>query len=451
MHETAQITDERLLAVQKALERAQDLVARSLVAGDKRMEVVYLKTIADEDKVARQFIRPFFEAEGDAFADYLASLVFQVPYTTPEAAVDLVLNGHLLVAYRGRASLYDIRIVKDDQPLPADIETTLHGPQNALGHNLLINVHLLRNRYRNAALAVELAELGEKSHTNIALLYDAERVRPKSLAILRGKVQQGGVEVLFAAGQLERAFSRPHRTLFPTFMVTDRPDRIVYELNRGKVVVLIHGTPFALVAPGYFFDFFSAMDDLYYPGWVRTFFLGLRFTALVVTLITPGLYVALTAFNPGVFRAQLTLSIAGSRAAVPFSAFFEMLFMMIALELLLEASVRLPKSISATATTVGGLILGQAMTAAGLVSDIMLIVAAVVAISSFVIPVNAMFYAVRIARYPIFLLCSLYGLVGLGIGLVGLIFFLAGKESFGEPYLYLPFDRPPTEKGPEGA
>ncbi|MBE3596292.1 MAG: spore germination protein [Hydrogenibacillus sp.] len=445
------VRDERLIAVQKTLEGAQDVVERTLVDGDKTMELLYIKTIADEDKLERYFIRPFYEADGDIVADYLASLSIRTPYSTPEAAQDLVLNGHVLIVYRDQAALFDIRLALDVQVLPAENESTLQGPQNAFSQTLLVNLNLIRYRYRNPSLAVELAALGTKSRTNVALVYDRARVRRASLEIMRQKMRDEKVEALFATGQLERYFNPKKWTLFPTFMTTDRPDRVVYEINRGKIALIVDGTPFVFVAPGYFFDFFSAMEDLYHPAWVRTFFLTMRFLALLVTLITPGLYVALTAFNPGVFRVQLTLSIAGSRAAVPFSAFFEMLFMMIAIELLLEASVRLPKSISAAATTVGGLILGQAMTAAGLVSDVMLIVAAVVAISSFVVPINAMFYAVRIVRYPILLACTFYGLVGLGVALVALIFFLANKDSFGEPYFYLPFDKGTQEKGLGGA
>ena len=456
------IPDSRLLACKEQLKSAEDLVhqvfTRPLIKDDEEngphythVEVLYLKTIADENKIMRLFVRPFYEADPEQFKAYLEALPIQTPYNDEKQALDQLLNGSVLLIYGERAILYDVRLALDVSIPPAEVESVIQGPQNALSENLLVNINLLRFRYRVPDLAIELHELGRQSHTNVAIVYQKSNLRKHVLDALKQKLDDGSLEALFAAGQLERYFNGKKWTLFPTFMITDRPDRIVYELNRGKVALVIDGSQFVLIAPAYFFDFYSAMDDLYHPTWVRVFFLSMRFTALIVTLITPALYVALTSFNPGVFRAQLTLSIAGSRAAVPFSAFFEVLFMMIIVELILEASIRLPKSISATATTVGGLILGQATTAAGLVSDIMLIVVATVAISSFVVPINSMLYAVRIIRYPILFASAGFGLVGLGVALVGLIFYLASLDSFGEPYFYLPFDKGNVQKTQGGA
>ncbi|MBE3593636.1 MAG: spore germination protein [Candidatus Carbobacillus altaicus] len=454
--------DPRLLACKDRLKSAEDLVYQVFERGFSedeaengpaltRVEVLYLKTIADENKVMRLFVRPFYEADPKTYKAYLEALPIQTPYQDEKQAVDQLLNGSALVIYGELARLYDVRLALDIGIQPAEVESVIQGPQNALSENLLVNINLLRFRYRVSDLVVKLTELGSQSHTNVAIVYQKSTLRENVLTALQQKLEDGSLEALFAAGQLERYFNGNKWTLFPTFMITDRPDRIIYELNRGKVALIIDGSQFALIAPAYFFDFYSAMDDLYHPTWVRVFFLTMRFTALIVTLITPALYVALTSFNPGVFRAQLTLSIAGSRAAVPFSAFFEVLFMMIVVELILEASIRLPKSISAAATTVGGLILGQATTAAGLVSDIMLIVVATVAISSFVVPINSMLYAVRIMRYPILFASAGFGLVGLGVALVGLIFYLASLDSFGEPYFYLPFSKGNVSKTQGGA
>lgn len=178
----------------------------------------------------------------------------------------------------------------------------------------------------------------------------------------------------------------------------------------------------------------SSMDDLYLPYWVSKGLQFLRYVSLFLTITLPALYIAVISFNPGFFRVQLTLSIAGSRADVPYPSYIEVIFMLFMTEALTEASIRLPKFIGGTATTVGGLILGQAAEQAGLVSSIMIIVTSAVTISNFVIPISTMSFAVRVVRYPLILLSTLYGLVGLIVGLFWVAGFLVDQRSFGKPY-----------------
>jgi spore germination protein KA len=134
------------------------------------------------------------------------------------------------------------------------------------------------------------------------------------------------------------------------------------------------------------------------------------------------------------FRVQLSLSIACSRAAVPYPSFIEVLIMLFMIEALTEASIRLPKYIGQTSATVGGLILGQAAQQAGLVSSVLIIVVSLVAISSFVIPVNQMFYTIRVIRYPLIIMASLLGVTGLAGGFFVLLIWLANLRSLGQPY-----------------
>jgi spore germination protein len=220
-------------------------------------------------------------------------------------------------------------------------------------------------------------------------------------------------------------------------MITERPDRAAINLSQGKVVIIIDGTPFALIGPAVFYDFFSGVDDLYQSFFISRFLVFLRYMGLFISLTVPALYVSIASFNPEIFRVQLTISIAGSRAAVPYPSFLEVFFMLGTMELITEASLRLPKAIGQTATTVGGLILGQAAQQAGLVSAIMIIVVASVAIANFVIPVNAMSFSIRVSKYILVAFASIFGIIGLIAALVGLIIYLCGLRSLGQPYLKL--------------
>ncbi|WP_311198761.1 spore germination protein [Paenibacillus hexagrammi] len=184
----------------------------------------------------------------------------------------------------------------------------------------------------------------------------------------------------------------------------------------------------------------ASMEDFYQNYWISRFVVILRMLGLFVSTTLASWYVGLVSYNPEVLRVQLSLSIAGSRASVPYPSYVEVFFMLIMTEMLIEASIRLPKSIGSTATTVGGLILGQAATQAGLVSNIMIILIAAVAISNFVIPINMMSFGMRVAKYVLLLFTTMFGLMGLIAAFIGLVAYLASMESYGQPYLKLYFE-----------
>lgn len=200
-------------------------------------------------------------------------------------------------------------------------------------------------------------------------------------------------------------------------------------------MILQDGSSQCLAAPVVFFDFMNTMEDDYHTVIISTFLRMLRYLGFFISLLLPSIYVGVTSYAPEVFRTELALTVAGSRMGVPFSSFVEVLFMLFFMELLLEASIRLPKAVSATATTVGGLILGTAVTEASLASNIMVIIVSAVAISTFVIPVNEMAFAIRIVRLLLIVITSIFGLAGLTLGFLVFILYLTSLDSYGEPYL----------------
>jgi len=208
---------------------------------------------------------------------------------------------------------------------------------------------------------------------------------------------------------------------------------------------LISGTPFAVVLPTVMKDFMASMEDIYQTFWVTKFLQMLRYIGFFTSLILPGLYVAVTSYNPELFRVQLAISIAGSRTGVPYPSFIEVTIMLIMMEMLTEASIRLPKAIGPTATTVGGLILGQAATEAGLVSNIMIIIVSTVAISNFVVPINAFSFTLRIMKYIVLAFATIFGLVGVVVGFMILVAYMVKLDSFGTPFLTLVQTKPNKE------
>jgi hypothetical protein len=409
---------------------------QTLTLDDMKVELVYIKSLSDPKKVQELVVKSFFELESlEKFESYMESLDGYVEYKDEEEAVESVFKGNVVILTPTRALIVDLMNYVNQGILEASTETTIQGPQTALSENVQLNLNLIRHRYHKKSLITEkLQPIGNISKMDTFLVYDKEMVSEELLQKVREKLDSIKMDIVQAPGSIRRGMMK-EKALFPTFITTERPDRIAYNLSKGKVVLLMEGTPFAMIIPAVFFDFMSSMEDFYQTYWVSKFIITLRYIGLLVSVSLPALYVAITAFTPELFRVQLALSIAGSRIGVPYPAYLEVLFMLLIMEMLIEASIRLPKTIGGTATTVGGLILGQASTEAGLVSTLMIIIVASVAISNFVIPINEMGFAMRVVKYILLLLGTIFGTVGLIVSLLGFLLYLVHLDSFGEPFL----------------
>ncbi len=182
---------------------------------------------------------------------------------------------------------------------------------------------------------------------------------------------------------------------------------------------------------------FVLESDRNLPPLIMVALRGLRIVGVLTALLFPGLYVALVSVNPEILRIELALSVAQSRADVPYPALIEILMMLLTLELIIEASVRLPKSIGPTITMVGGIIIGQAVVEAKLVSGLLIIVLAATTIANSTINGLQNSLSIRLFKYIIVILAAIYGVLGLLAGIVLVSAYLASIKAFDVSYLYL--------------
>jgi spore germination protein len=422
--------------LRQQLVHSADVIYNEIKNAEMSLQLLYIQSVCDEAKIMTHIIAPFYSQQIITVYDtYLESLPDSSMLTSPAEGLEQILHGSVIIFLEKQIYIFEAPKFEASPIAPATVEKIVQGPKDSLSEDIQINLNLIRNRYRSKTLAVEMLQIGELSKAKVAVIYDQLCVDNTILNQLKAKLNELKVELISSADQLSLLLSQRKFELFPTTMSTERPDRMVKNLSEGKICILIEGIPTCLLLPSVFYDFISAMDDNMIPPIVGNFFVALRYLGLFVSVTLPAFYVGITTYNPEFFRIQLILLIAGSREIVPYPAYTEMLLMLIIMEFLIEASIRLPKTIGQTATTVGGLILGQAATGAGLVSNIVIIIVAAVAISNFVIPINTMSYSFRVVKYILLALASFLGILGIIVGLIGLVLYLTNLRSFGKPYL----------------
>lgn len=413
-----------------------DISLKPLQIEGNRVFIFYLKSVVDGIKLHEMLIKPFFEMKSnESFRSYIESLPNLTNMKFEEELLIELTKGHVLLAINDAFFLIDIKLVNSIALHQTVIEPTVYGPQLALSEDIETNLNIIRQRYHEPTLKFEMHQMKGKSHQEVVIIYDEKTVKQSVLENIQQRIKNLDVPLIQSTGELQLHLNGSKFSIFPILILTERPDRISYNLAAGKVVIMINGSPHALIAPVVFFDFMISMEDNYHTFWITTFTLILRYIGLFICFILPSMYVAITSYSPDILRTELALTVAGSRVGVPYPSFIEVIFMLIFMEFLTEASIRLPKAISATATTVGGLILGTAVTEATLTSNIMIIIVSAVAITSFVIPISEMSFSIRICRYLLVIYTTLFGMIGLILGALGILMFLVNKRSFGEPYL----------------
>src|SRR5690606_16495789 len=161
----------------------------------------------------------------------------------------------------------------------------------------------------------------------------------------------------------------------------------------------------------------------------------IRLVGMFSSLLLPSLYIAFSSFHPEMIPSRLVIAMAAGRSTVPFPAIVEAFLMELTIEVLREASVRLPGPIGPTIGIVGALVVGESAVSASLVSPIMVIVVALTTIGSFTTPSYNSSIAVRMLRFPMMIFAGMFGLYGIMLFLIMIIIHLSSLKSFGVPYM----------------
>ncbi|MDF2791442.1 MAG: spore germination protein, partial [Neobacillus sp.] len=276
--------------------------------------------------------------------------------------------------------------------------------------------------------------VGERNKTEIRLLYIKGLTDETNVQTLRQRIKDLEIDDVVDSNVLSQLLDDQSLSLFPQMLQTELPDRVSYMLLKGKVAILVDRSPYALLGPANFLNFFESTDDIYSRWNLGMFLRWLRFISIILaTLLTP-LYVATVTYHYQVVPVPLLLSIGQSRSNVPFPPVMEALILEFILELLKEAGARLPTKVGQTMGIVGGIVIGQAAVEAGFTSNILIILVALSALGTFTSPSYIMGTAFRFVRYPLIIFAGAWGGIGLMFGLIILILHLLKLTSMGAPY-----------------
>lgn len=314
-------------------------------------------------------------------------------------------------------------------------ETIVKGPREGFTETLRINTSLLRRKIKHPSLRIISLKLGDITNTDVVVTYIEKISSPDIVSEVLKRLSKIKMDSVIDAGYIEEMIEDYPYSPFPQVHYTERPDVLAGKLLEGKVGIIIDGTPIVLVVPTTVMQFLNVNEDYYQRAMVAILSRFVRYVGAFVAMVAPSTYIAVTTFHQEIIPTDLLMSIAAARQGVPFPALIEALIMIVILEILQEAGLRLPKPIGQTIGIVGALIIGDAAVQAGLVSPLMVIIIGLTAVASYAVPYYDLSLAVRLIRFPLMILAGVFGFFGVAVGLYAIIIHLLGLRSFGVPYL----------------
>ena len=417
-----------------------DLVFNSYVIQNEKVAVFYLSNLINSDKLENSILEPLLSSKKPWTNEDLLNEIPIGESNTANTLEDIntkIILGEVFIYVEQEEVILAYSLIKKEKRSleKAETESLVLGPKIAFTESIITNINIVRWRIRSPELVIEEFTVGGTVPRDVRVVYMKSIANQEDVNTVKQRIRDLDVDEIEDSIVLKQYMEDDQFNLFPQLEITELPDKFSYGITKGKVGVLVENSPSGIIAPANLFSFLESTEDLYMRWQAGSFLRILRFIAMFFSIIITPIYVAIVSFQYDVIPTKLLITVGQSRANVPFSPILEALLLEFLIELLREAGARLPTKVGQTMGIVGGIVIGQAAVAAGITSNILLIVVSMSALASFTTPSYLLGTTIRIIRMPLIILAGSFGLFGLMWALCFLIIHLLKLTSLGRPFL----------------
>lgn len=422
---------------------SKDYIFKHLTISKENILVIFNETLIDTERTNDFILRPLLHLRKKDLNNLENKLPnINILKITKEETLEYLPMGFVIIITTKNIYAIETRTLLDRGVQNIESELSITGPKDSFSESYNVNVALIRKRLKSTELFIENIELGRTTKTKIGIVYMNNIVKKELVKNIKDHLSKIDIDGIIDSSYLKRSLEKKH-TLFPTITLTERPDKTSMALLEGKVAIITDMTPFVLILPSFFIDFFHTTDDYYQKSLNTSFIRIIRLFAFLVAVFTPAIYISITTRNYNLVSLELLLTLKAGRTFVPFPAYIEALFMLICFEILKESDLRMSSTTGSAVSILGGLILGDAAVSAGIVSPIMIIIIAISSIASLTFSSIELGNALRNYKIILLILSTILGINGLLIGTTILIYQLLTQKVYGIPYLnpIIPYEK----------
>ena len=307
------------------------------------------------------------------------------------------------------------------------------GPREGFIEDIKTNMALVRKRLKTPDLRFETVRVGKRSDTAVSVCYlDGicdKKVKDDALE----KIKALQIDFVADSSYIASMISPHKRSIFQTLGTTEKPDVFSAKLCEGRVGILVDGSPIALTLPFLLTETLQSSEDYFVSPFSATSFRLLRCIALFIAIFLPALYVCAQLFKLQLLPLGLTLTIASGARDLPLSPSMETFVVLLLLETLKEASIRMPKYVGMSLSVVGALVLGETAVSAGFLSTPAIIIVAFSGICLYTVP--NFVETGSLLRWLFLLVAGCVGPFGIVLLFAFVLYYLITADAFGTPLL----------------
>ena len=424
--------------IKKETNNQDNIIYRKKKILHKNIYIIFNETLSASDKISNFIIRSLNRIHIPTYNNIINKISnFKYKEITTYEEIVYYLNSGFTILLISNNKYIALETKKDlSRGVSTPVtENTSRGALDAFTENIENNIGLLKRRIKSNDLWIKNYKLGKYTKTSTCLIYIKSIASEELVNKVDKLIKNIDIDGIIASGTIRNLIEKENQNFFPNIISAEKPYTAVRYLLQGNVIIMIDNDPFVLILPSTLNDYFTSEEDDYNKSINVSITRIIRYITFAITLLTPGIYIAITTYNQEILPTQLLISIAAQRENVPFSALIEAILMTISFEILRESDLKLPSFANSALSIVGALILGEAAVSAGIVSPIMIIIIAITAISSLIFIEPQFTTGLRIYRFCFMISGAIFGIHGILLMFILMLTKLASYDYLGIPYL----------------